>query len=350
MIVDIHGHITSPKLFQRFPMPPALADIEGMIQQKLDVGIELTIVGSPVGEGTMMKVPGLDNYAQPADQLKSFHEWLASECQKHAPHLKGYVYTNPFDESLLDQTAKTARQDEFVGLIINTSIQGEYLDSKKADAFFAMAVELDVPVFLHPPAEPVGAAAFADYRLVEQVARFNDVTSSLAVLVFSGRLENFPQLKLIGATGGGCLALLPSRLDLAYKPRHWGKKPAGGPPSSGPPGGGPPSGRPPTGGSPAGGPPRGGPPAGMIQQFEDRISRDPSVYIKQLYVDTAIMSGAALQANLETLGADHLLFGTDSPPLATPLEEVISRIKNLPMPEDQKQQILSGNARRLFRL
>src|SRR6187455_340697 len=116
MIIDIHGHITSPKLFQRFPMPPALADIEGMIQQKLDAGIELTIVGSPVGEGTMMKVPGLDNYAQPADQLKSFHDWLASECQKHAPHLKAYVYTNPFDESLLDQTAKTAGQDEFVGL------------------------------------------------------------------------------------------------------------------------------------------------------------------------------------------------------------------------------------------
>jgi aminocarboxymuconate-semialdehyde decarboxylase len=345
MIIDIHGHITSPKLFQRFPMPPALADIEGMIRQKLDVGIELTIVGSPVGEGTMMKVPGLDNYAQPADQLKSFHEWLASECQKYAPHLKGYVYTNPFDESLLDQTANTARQDEFVGLIINTSIQGEYLDSTKADAFFAMVAELDMPVFLHPPAEPVGAAAFADYRLVEQVARFNDVTSSLAVLVFSGRLEKYPQLKLIGATGGGCIALLPSRLDLAYKPRHWGKKPEGGAPSGGPRTGGPPA-----GGPTAGGAPRGGPPGGMIQQFENKISQDPSAYIKRLYVDTAIMSVPALQANLDAIGTDQLLFGTDSPPLATPLAEAVSRIKDLSITEEQKQQILGGNARRLFRL
>jgi aminocarboxymuconate-semialdehyde decarboxylase len=348
MIIDIHGHITSPKLFQRFPMPPALADIEGMIRQKLEAGIELTIVGSPVGEGTMMKVAGLDNYAQPADQLKSFHDWLASECQKHAPHLKGYVYTNPFDESLLDQTAKTARQPEFVGLIINTSVQGKYLDSEKADAFFAMVAELDMPVFLHPPAEPVGAAAFADYRLVEQVARFNDVTSSLAVLVFSGRLEKYPQLKVIGATGGGCIALLPSRLDLAYKPRHWGKKPeaaTGNPPQGGPPGGGPPG-----GGPPAGGPPRSGPPAGMIQQFENKISQDPSKLIKRLYADTAIMSEPALRANLETLGTDHLLFGSDSPPLATPLEEAIARVNNLPITEEQKQEILGGNARRLFRL
>ena len=70
MIVDVHGHVTHPELFKRFPMPPALADIEGMLEQKAQLGIELTIVGSPVGFGTMMPVPGLDNYAQPIDQLK----------------------------------------------------------------------------------------------------------------------------------------------------------------------------------------------------------------------------------------------------------------------------------------
>lgn len=323
MIIDVHGHITSPKLFKRFPMPPALADIEGMIQQKLDAGIELTIVGSPVGEGTMMKVPGLDNYAQPADQLKDFHEWLGGECIKHAPHLRAYVYTNPFDESLLDQTAATLRQEEFVGLIINSSIQGEYLDSKKADAFFAMAAERDAPVFLHPPAEPVGAAAFADYRLVEQVARFNDVTSSLAVLAFCGRLEQFPNLKVIGATGGGCISLLPGRLDMAFKPPHWAKKPQG---------------------------PAGGPPPAMIQKFENKITQNPSISIARVFVDTASQSLPALRANLEILGADQLLFGSDSPPLATPLGEAIKAIRELSIEEEAKEKILAGNARQLFRL
>jgi len=332
MIIDIHGHITSPKLFKRFPMPPALADIEGMIQQKLDAGIEMTVVGSPVGEGTMMKVPGLDNYGQPADQLKGFHDWLGQTCQTHDGHLRAYVYTNPFDESLLEQTADTLRQEEFVGLIINSSIQGEYLDSEKADAFFAMAAERDAPIFLHPPAEPVGTSSFDDYRLVEQVARFNDVAASLAVLAFCGRLEEHPDLKIIGATGGGCIALLPGRLDLAFAPRHWGK-PEG-------PGAGP----------PAGGKPGGGPPPGAIQKFENKISQNPSTYIKKLYVDTAVMNGPALQANLECLGAGHMMYGSDSPPLATPLTESIERIRNLPIPEDQKQEILGKNALRLFHL
>ena len=51
MIIDVHGHVTHPELFKRFPMPPALADIEGMLEQKAAHGVELTIVGSPVGSG-----------------------------------------------------------------------------------------------------------------------------------------------------------------------------------------------------------------------------------------------------------------------------------------------------------
>jgi hypothetical protein len=53
VIVDVHGHITHPALFERFPMPRTLLDIEGMLERKAALGIDLTIVGSPVGFGTM---------------------------------------------------------------------------------------------------------------------------------------------------------------------------------------------------------------------------------------------------------------------------------------------------------
>jgi predicted TIM-barrel fold metal-dependent hydrolase len=379
MIIDIHGHITSPKLFKRFPMPPSLADIDGMIEQKERAGVGLTIVGSPVGEGTMMKVPGLDNYEQPADQLRSFHDWIAETVALHPRRLRAYAYTNPFDERLLDGTAKTVKEAGFVGLIVNTSVRGEYLDSERADAFFAMAAELDVPIFLHPPAEPVGAASLRDYRLLEQVGRFCDVTVGLATLVFGGRLEQYPNLKVIGATGGGALSLLPNRLDMAFAPRHWQKPGAGkegsgpppgasGPPASGRPASGPPAAAagppagasgPPVSGPPPGasGPPGGRPPGaggpggpGAIQAFENKITQKPSTYLRRLYVDTASYSVPSLMANLETMGADHVMFGTDSPPLSTPLQETIDIINGLPISDADKQGILSGNARRLFKL
>jgi aminocarboxymuconate-semialdehyde decarboxylase len=332
VIVDVHGHITHPELLKRYPMPPVLGDIEGMLDRKSDAGIGLTIVGSPVGFGTMTRMPGHDNYAQPLDELKSFHDWLAETVREHSPRLAAYAYTNPFGgDELLEQTAETVREGGFVGLIVNTSVKGEYLDAERADPFFEMASDLGKPIFLHPPAEPVGSDSLEDFRLVEQVGRFVDVTVGLAALVFGGRLEQYPDLRFIAATAGGAISLLAGRLDSAYKPRHWG----GGPPK-GTGGGGP----------PGGGPPGGGPP----MQFENKITREPSSFLAGVYVDTANSSVPNHLANLEVMGAENLLFGTDSPPLSTPLGDAIAMVESLPVEQEAKQQILEGNARRLFGL
>jgi aminocarboxymuconate-semialdehyde decarboxylase len=350
VIIDVHGHITHPELFKRYPMPPALADIEGMLDRKSQAGIDLTIVGSPVGFGTMSK-RGHDNYAQSADELESFHEWLAETVRKHAPRLAAYAYTNPFgDEKLLEQTARAVKDGGFVGLIVNTSVGGEYLDSPRADQFFAMAAELGKPVFLHPPAEPVGSERIEDFRLVEQVGRFMDVTVGLATLVFSGRLEEHPDLDVIAATAGGAISLLAGRMDQAYRPRHWG---AGGPPSGGPPpGGGPPppgGGPPPPGGGPGvGGSPSSPPPP--MAQYTNKITQPPSTYLRRVYVDTANSSVPNHLANLELMGADRMLFGTDSPPRATPRQDAIAMVDGLPISAAEKQGILEDNARRLFGL
>lgn len=348
MIIDVHGHITHPELFKRYPMPPALADIEGMLDRKSEAGIGTTIVGSPVGFGTMSK-RGHDNYAQGLDELASFHEWLAETVREYSPRLAAYAYTNPFgDEKLLEQTAQTVRGGGFVGLIVNTSVNGEYLDSPRADAFFEMAAELGRPVFLHPPAEPVGSDSIEDFRLVEQVGRFMDVTVGLATLVFSGRMERHPKLEVIAATAGGAIALLAGRMDQAFQPRHW----AGGGPPGGAPGGGPPGAGAPGGGAPGGGPPGAGPPAGRpaMAQYTNKITEPPSTYLRRVYVDTANSNVHNHLANLELMGAEHLLFGTDSPPLATPLGDAIAMVEGLPISADQRQGILEGNARRLFGL
>ncbi len=310
MIVDVHGHVTHPELFERFPMPPALADIDGMLEKKAQAGIGLTIVGSPVGFGTMMRVPGLDNYAQPLDQLKSFHEWLAETVAAHPGKLAAYAYTNPFGgEELLAQTASTVEEGGFVGLIVNSSVRGRYLDSEEADDFFAMAAELGVPVFLHPGAEPVGSDSVTDFRLVEQVSRFFDVAVSLAALILAGRMEQFPNLKLIAATAGGGVALAANRIDAA------GRAPARGDGAS-----------------------------------RAELSRPPSEYLRDVYVDTANQNRANQVANLELMGARRMLFGTDSPPLATPLEQAVGMVRELPIAAEEQERILGENARELFDL
>ncbi|WP_018681519.1 amidohydrolase family protein [Actinokineospora enzanensis] len=295
--IDVHGHVTPPELLKRFPMPPSLGDIAGMIERKAALGIGLTIVGSPVGAGTMLPVPGLDNYAQTVDQLEGFHDWLAETVRTHRDHLRGYVYLNPLatDDSL-DRARKRLAQDEFVGLIVNTSVRGKYLDAPEAEGVFALAAETGAPILLHPPAEPVGAAAFGKHvGLVEHVARPCDVTAGVAAILAAGWLATYPDLKLIAPNAGGALALLPEKLDLAHQragaagPRH-------------------------------------------------------SEQLRRIYVDSATPNAHAIRAAVDVFGPGHVLFGTDSPPLATPLDRALDLVSGL------DSAIRADNARALFGL
>ena len=87
-----------------------------------------------------------------------------------------------------------------------------------------------------------------------------------------------------------------------------------------------------------------------MAQYTNKITEAPSEYLRRVYVDTANSSVPNHLANVEVVGADHLLFGSDSPPLATPLDEAISMVESLPISEQEKRGVLENNARRLFGL
>ncbi|WP_344334916.1 amidohydrolase family protein, partial [Kitasatospora putterlickiae] len=229
MTIDVHGHITSPELFRRFPMPPSLADVDGMVELKAAAGITMSLVGSPVGAGTMVRTPGLDNYRQPLDTLERFHDWLGEQVRARPAALRGHVYTNPLgSDAELAAAAKRLEQEEFVGLMVNSSIAGRFLDTPRADAFFAMAAQYRTPVMLHPPAEPAGAGELDDLRLIEQIARPCDVTLGTAAVLFAGWLEKYPELRIVAPVCGGGLPLLLERLELARRmPVTFGRPGAG---------------------------------------------------------------------------------------------------------------------------
>ena len=299
MTIDVHGHVTPPELLKKFPMPPSLGDIDGMVARKAALGITTTVVGSPVGYGTMLPVPGMDNYAQPADSLARFHEWVGETVRDKAGALTGYVYANPFSADDVKRAAELLRQREFTGLIVNSSVRGEFLDDERTDDFFAMAEESGAPVLLHPPAIPVAAEAMKKVGAIEHVVRPCDITMGVAAILLAGRLRRFPGLKLIAPNAGGALALLREKLDMAGR--------------------------------------------------RDGIEGPPvSEQLRLIHVDTATPSLPALRAALEVFGPDRLLFGTDSPPLATPLDAALAAIDQLGLSDMDKHKVLVGNAEALF--
>ncbi|MBX6768626.1 MAG: amidohydrolase family protein, partial [Actinomadura rubrobrunea] len=232
----------------------------------------------------------------------------------HFDHLRGLVYVDPFaDDAHLEAAARTLAEPEFVGLIINTSVAGRYLNDPRCDGFFAMAAEQDVPVMLHAPAWPAAGAGLTDPLLLEGIGRFDDVSAGVACLIFGGWLEKYPGLRIIATAGGGALALMVERLDRAYRAPHWG--------------GARPNGE------------RGWP-----------ISRPPSTFLRQIWVDTATPSRLALRAALAAFGSDRVLFGTDSPPLPDVVGDGLRAVAEVSPSEEQRQAICYENAARLFTL
>jgi len=322
VIIDIHGHIAHPSLLARYPMPPSLGNVDAMIEAKAAVGIGLTIVGSPSGAATMVPVPGVDTYRQPADQLRAFHDWLATVARERREHLRAYAWCNAFaDDRGLAEAAETVRADGFVGIMANTSIEGEYLDSSRADGFFAMAEELGVPILLHPGSGPATCQGVRDNGLVEMVGRYCDVTMGLAAIVLSGRLERHPGVRIIGASSGGALALLGRRLDLAWQPRHWDEEPGKSSDAAR---------------SPA------------MPSTPPRCTTPPSELMQRLYVDTTADGVTPIAMDVDVFGAGHVLFGTDSPPLPVALEAALETFGFLSA--EDRDSILGGNATRIFAL
>ncbi|MFJ6949765.1 amidohydrolase family protein, partial [Streptomyces wuyuanensis] len=81
-----------------------------------------------------------------------------------------------------------------------------------------------------------------------------------------------------------------------------------------------------------------------------QASPDPGAALQRMYVDTSPFSSAHLSLNAEVLGPERMLFGTDSPPLSVPLEDLIRMIEKLPVDKAAQQRILGGNAEALFDL
>lgn len=314
MLIDVHGHITSPLLFERLPMPRSLMDIDGMIEEKAALDISVTIVGSPVGAGTMMRVPGLDNYSQPLDELNQFHDWISEQVQARRRSLRAYAYVNPLGgDAMLAAAAARLKQEEFVGLIANSSVQGRYLDSAQADEFFAMAQEYRAPIMLHPPSEPAGSGGLRDPRVVEQVARPCDVAVGVAAIIFAGWLEKYPALTLIAPIAGGGLPLLAEKLELgAQRPAMMGPAP--------------------------------------LPDSEPALRGRPSSSLARVYVDTATPSTAAVTDALRVFGPRNVLFGTDSPPLTEALRNSVDRLDSLDLRGQDRDLVRSGNAARIFGL
>jgi len=303
MIIDCHAHLV-PKSWFHPKSPKSIFDLDGLFKEQDEAGVDITVFGN-----NWIRSP--DGY-DPLRVVQEFNDHAAELTAKYPNRLLGLACTMPFgNDAVLKETEKAVKQFKLKGIMVGSSVEGEYLDSPRATPFFELVTELDVPLFVHPPKFTIGNEKMEIFRLPEMLGRPFDTTLSLTRFIFTGGFERFPKLKMVCAHVGGALPMLPGRYGFGYELK---KDMSFGP------------------------------------WEPDVMTRPPASYIRQLYFDTVCYHPPAVQCAIDTVGADHVVFGSDSPPVPLPLKRAVDTVQQLRVSEEDKQKIFGGNAAKLLGL
>jgi aminocarboxymuconate-semialdehyde decarboxylase len=113
-----------------------------------------------------------------------------------------------------------------IGAYIGTDF-GTGFDDRALDPLWSVAVELDVPIFIHPAPGgidgPLRDERLRAYDLDLSLGFLYEETLAIAYLIYGGVLERFPGLDLCISHGGGASAFMAGRLTHQGTARPWAR-------------------------------------------------------------------------------------------------------------------------------
>jgi 2,3-dihydroxybenzoate decarboxylase len=211
-------------------------------------------------------------------------------------------------EAAADEFERTAALG-FKGAMLHGLANGVFLDDKRFWSIFARAEKLDLPIYLHPslPQADVLRIYYSDYvkdfpMLAQPAWGYTVETATLAIrLVLSGVFEKHPKLKIILGHLGETLPFLVWRITHTLAR-----------------------------------------PGQQAVNFRD-------VFCNNFYITTSgNFSNPALLCCVMEMGVDRILFAVDWPFVMNP--PATKWMEGVPLSDEDKAKILSGNVKRLLRM
>lgn len=277
---------------------PGLLDLHQRWQDMENMGVDHQVLSDWVD---------LFGYGMPAEEGARWHrlmnEHMSQAIAKH-PRQLSYLASVPLQDAALAacELEYAVKQGGSVGGAIAPSVNDVNLGDAPLEEFWAAAVELDMPVFIHPSA-PVLPPRARKYGMGPIALYPYDTTLSVGSLIFGGIMDRFPTLKLLLAHGGGNFPALIGRFDRMYRNQ------AGTPTSKQP----------------------------------------PSSYLTRFYYDTLLLHPPALRYLCDTVGTDRVLLGTDYP-MPMNDQDPVTGLASARLTADEVAKLAGGNAQRLFKL
>jgi aminocarboxymuconate-semialdehyde decarboxylase len=212
-------------------------------------------------------------------------------------------------EAFMPEFDRCVDELDMVGIQIFSNIDGRNLDDMEFRPFFAKATSTRIPIWIHPQLQEGWSQEF----LLDKIFGWPfDTTLAMARLVFSGIMEEYPDLRIITHHMGGMIPHYSSRIKGIYDTRE------------------------------------NSPRANFAI-----LSKDPLEYFKKFYGDTVLNGSAhAFECGCKFFSSEHIIFATDYPygPEKGDLwvKETLHQISVSHLSQTEKDQILGGNLLRVL--
>ena len=293
-VVDAHAHVIVPGLgadvswrggsqlvtFRGRQIRSAMREfvhVQGILEEQDRAGVDVVVLCPWVN------LLGLEPQRQ--------NEALASMTRERVLAL-GTV-----DPSRPDELVELVRDGRLAGVEIAASVEGDYLGHGRFRDFWAAAAETEAFVFVHPTTRGFALPVMDEHYLWNTVGNPLETTITAAHLVGAGILDDFPQLRILLAHGGGTIAALRGRL--------------------------------------------------AHEQTFHPPGRDVLAALRRFHVDTVVHDADVLRDLVGFFGAEHVLLGSDYP-FDMGVERPADVVRGLGLPAGDEQAILGGNALRLL--
>jgi uncharacterized protein len=157
---------------------------------------------------------------------REMNNYLADAIARHPGRFAGFAaLPMQTPQAAAAEFVRAVKELGFVGALVNGTTEGRFLDHPSYDCLLAAAVELDVPIYVHPhlPPEPVRQSYFSDLesgaaRVLESSGWGWHSEAAIHVfrLVLSGALDRHPRLRLIIGHMGEMLPMMLARADEVF--------------------------------------------------------------------------------------------------------------------------------------
>jgi len=241
-----------------------------------------------------------------ADQLSVIYNDSLAAANEHAPERLFGFATLPmqFPKRAIAEARRIATLPGIKGVYLGTAINDTDLGDKMFWPVYEVLEELGLPIFLHPLKVIGMTDRLSQYFLANLLGNPFDTAIAAAHLIFSGVLDRFPELEIALPHGGGALPFLLGRIA-----HGWSVRPECA-----------------------------------------HLERSPRDYANRFFYDTVTHDEQALDFLITQVGSDRVMLGSDycfdmGVEAPRTIVETASSLSG-----GQKDQILSGNAKRLLNL